>query len=90
MTNTNPKRIDSLEINDAEDGLVVYDPRREMVHHLNPSAALIFDLCDGTRDSTAIAAVLREAYNLDEPPLADTKAGLQELAERQLIEWDAG
>ena len=88
MTNTNPKRIDSLEINDAEDGLVVYDPRREMVHHLNPSAALIFDLCDGTRDSTAIAAVLREAYNLAEPPLADTNAGLQELAERQLIEWD--
>ena len=50
MNNANPIRADSLEINEAEDGLVVYDPAEDMVHHLNPSAALIFDLCDGTRD----------------------------------------
>jgi hypothetical protein len=88
MTNANPKQVDALEINEAEDGLVVYDPNRETVHHLNPAAAVIFDLCDGTRDSAAIAAVLQDLYNLDEPPLSEVSAGLRDLAERQLIAWD--
>lgn len=89
MSDTNPRRAEALEINEAEDGLVVYDPARDMVHHLNPSAAMIFDLCDGTRDIEAIANVLAEAYQLAEPPRQDTVAGLRDLADRELIHWDA-
>jgi hypothetical protein len=88
MTAGNPRRIESLEVNEAEDGLVVFDPSRDMVHHLNSSAAVIFDLCDGTRDAATIAAVLRRAYELEQLPLAATRAGLEDLSRRQLIEWD--
>jgi PqqD family protein of HPr-rel-A system len=86
MTDMNPRKADSLEINEAEDGLVVYDPVHDMVHHLNPSAALIFELCDGTRDADAIAQVLQEAWSLDAPPADDVHAGLEELAELKLID----
>jgi PqqD family protein of HPr-rel-A system len=85
----NPTRVESLEVNEADDGLVVYDPASGMVHHLNPTAAVTFDLCDGTRDPETIARLLGEAFGLDAPPLAETFAGLKELAERGLIRWDA-
>jgi len=88
MIDDNPRRLEPLEVNEAEDGLVIYDPARDMVHHLNPSAAVIFDLCDGTRDADTIARVLGEAYGLREPPLEDAIAGLRELADRQLISWE--
>jgi Coenzyme PQQ synthesis protein D (PqqD) len=87
MTDTHPIRTESLEVNEAEDGLVVFDPRRDMVHHLNPSASVIFDLCDGARDAEAIAAMLAEAYDLDPPPIEHALAGLRDLAERKLIRW---
>jgi Coenzyme PQQ synthesis protein D (PqqD) len=88
MTDHNPRRLQSLEVNEAEDGLVIYDPARDMVHHLNPSAAIIFDLCDGTRNPEKIAHVLAEAYKLDTPPLEQIIAGLRDLADRELIRWD--
>jgi len=88
MTEHNPNRVGALEINEAEDGLVVYDPAQDMVHHLNASAAVIFDLCDGTRDPESIAAVLGDAYELHTPPLEQALAGLRDLAGRRLIRWD--
>jgi hypothetical protein len=88
MTDTHPRKAEALEINEADDGLVVYDPTHDQVHHLNPSASMIFDLCDGTRDADAIAEVLAEAYELAAPPRDDAVTGLRELADRKLIRWE--
>jgi len=84
-----PRQVDGLEVSEAEDGLVVYDPASDMVHHLNPSASLIFDLCDATLDPDGIAAVLAELYGMDAPPRDETLAGLADLARRGLIRWSA-
>lgn len=89
MSTQNPIRSDGLEVEEAEDGLVVFDPRTDTVHHLNPTAAVIFDLCDGSRDAEQIAVLLGEVYELAAPPRADALGGLGELAERGLIEWRA-
>ena len=89
MKHANPTRADSLEVNEAEDGLVVFDAAHDTVHHLNPSAAVIFDLCDGTRDEVAIATALGEAFELDSPPIEQARAALEDLAGRRLIVWDA-
>jgi hypothetical protein len=82
-----PRHAASLELNDAEDGLVVYDAVRQTVHHLNPTASMIFELCDGTHDVDAIARQLAEAYRLEAPPAEDAQAAIAELAERHLITW---
>src|SRR4051812_18637078 len=42
MSDAHPKHAANLEVNEADDGLVVYDPAAGMVHHLNASAAVIF------------------------------------------------
>jgi hypothetical protein len=89
MSDAYPRRADLLEINEADDGLVIYDPTHDKVHHLNTSASMIFDLCDGTRDVEAIAQVLAEAYDLSAPPREDAVAGLDDLADRELIHWVA-
>ena len=87
MEDANPIRSDSLEVNEAEDGLVVFDAVHDTVHHLNPSASLLFDLCDGTRDVATIAGLLGEAFGLDSAPAHATESGLRELADRRLIRW---
>jgi hypothetical protein len=89
MTGAIPRQIEGLEVNEAEDGLVVFDPVRDMVHHLNSSASLIFELCDGKRNPDTIAAILGEAYGLPSSPIDEAVAGLQALAERGLIRWSA-
>jgi hypothetical protein len=89
MNLSKPTRRDGLEIDEAEDGLVVFDPDEDVVHHLNPSAAVIFDLCDGSRDLDEIAALLGEVYELSAPPREDALVGLRGLAERKLISWEA-
>ncbi len=40
------------------DGYVVYDVEEDQLHHLNPSAALIVELCDGSRHLDQIRAAL--------------------------------
>jgi PqqD family protein of HPr-rel-A system len=79
------RRVESLEVNEADDGLVVYDPTSDQVHHLNPSAAVIFDLCDGSRSVEEIAAALGDVYSLPSPPVAEARAGLDELIARGLV-----
>jgi Coenzyme PQQ synthesis protein D (PqqD) len=88
MSDANPRKVEGLEVNEADDGLVVCDPQQDMVHHLNPSAALIFDLCDGSRDADMIALVLSEAYGVTEPLRDQTLAALDDLAGRKLVRWD--
>lgn len=40
------RRGDVLEL-DLGDGLIIYDRDASLVHHLNPSAALVWRLCEG-------------------------------------------
>lgn len=84
-TSTYPRAADRLDLSEADDGLVVYAEATETVHHLNRTAAVIFGLCDGTRDAAAIAAEVALLFALDEPPLAETLACLAELAENELV-----
>ncbi|MDA8310146.1 MAG: HPr-rel-A system PqqD family peptide chaperone [Actinomycetota bacterium] len=88
MSDGKPAKVEPLEVNEAEDGLVVYDPTSGMVHHLNPTASVIFDLSNSTRDPETIARTLAEVFDLDSPPLGDVTAGLRDLAERGLVRWD--
>jgi hypothetical protein len=59
--------VDGLDVNEVQDGLIVYDPAHDRVHYLNASAAIVFSLCDGTLDAPGIAAALAEAYALSQP-----------------------
>lgn len=81
----NPQTAEGLDVSETEDGLVVYHDATDTVHHLNRTAAVVFGLCDGTRDADAIAAEVGTLFALDEPPLEEIASCLDELSETGLI-----
>ena len=74
-----PSVIDGLDVNEVKDGLVVYDPSHDRVHYLNPTAAVVFSLCDGTRDVAALAAMVAAAFGALEPAMAEVESCLAQL-----------
>ena len=80
-----PTRRPHLEITAAEDGYIVYDPTTDRVHHLNPTAAVILELCDGTRTDTDIAADVQSAYRLEQPPTRQVQSCLDDLRRESLV-----
>jgi hypothetical protein len=59
------KAKEGLEVVDVPDGYVVYDTDSDMVHYLNPTAAIVFTLCDGTRNINLISKTISSAYSLE-------------------------
>jgi hypothetical protein len=51
-------RTDDLVITDADGDTLVYDLRSHRAHSLDGAAALLWRLCDGTRDLPTLAAAL--------------------------------
>ncbi len=69
------KDADVLEL-DLEDGLILYDRNANLVHHLNPSARIVWFLCDGITDLGKLAGEIAEEYHLDAQDVAAQVAGL--------------
>jgi Coenzyme PQQ synthesis protein D (PqqD) len=74
-----PKKSDGLEVDEVEDGFVVYQPDRERVHYLNPTANLILELCDGTLTATQIAELIAQTFDLAVPPSQEVDEALAKL-----------
>ena len=54
------------EVAQMPDGVVVYDQEQDKVHYLNPTAAVVYLVCDGHRSISAIGEFLRDIYGLDD------------------------
>lgn len=74
-----------IETNETEHGLIVYDETTDRVHHLNQTAALILELCDGTRTKEQIATDLGRLFELSESPLSTVEECLDQLRDEGLI-----
>ncbi|MBV9548754.1 MAG: methyltransferase domain-containing protein [Alphaproteobacteria bacterium] len=52
---SNPKVHPAVLLSPVEDGYVAYDPVADRLHQLNPVAALLTELCDGSRSVAEVA-----------------------------------
>ena len=59
------KAADVLEL-DMEDGFILFNHDSSLVHHLNPSAAIIWQLCDGSATISELAADISAEFHVDE------------------------
>src|SRR5436190_8666718 len=88
MSSTEPvlpaARSEGLVVEHLAGETLVYDLERDEAHHLNPTAAAVFALCDGrTTASQMVAAV---AQRLGQPVSAETvREAVGQLAERELL-----
>jgi PqqD family protein of HPr-rel-A system len=63
-----------------DDELVVYEPRTGQAYVLNPTAAQIWALCDGSHSLGSIAEALATRYGLaQQQALADVQACVEAL-----------
>jgi hypothetical protein len=79
------QKTDGLDIHLVEDHCVVYDTIGDRIHYLNPTAALVLELCDGKRPPAEIAALVREAYGLATTPLDEITRCLNSLQEMEIV-----
>jgi hypothetical protein len=74
-----PAPADGLDVHEVEDGFVVFDASTDRVHYLNPTATVVFSLCDGTRSAEEVAALVQSAWELESPPVDDVVACVAQL-----------
>jgi len=76
-----------LEALDAE--LLLYDPEQTKTIYLNPTASLIWQMCDGTHTVDEIVGLLQESYPDAADGIAqDVDAALLQFVEHGAIEVD--
>ena len=63
--NSRPCQAPHLEEFEVEDEITLFDPHRNQVHILNPTAAVVWQLSDGTQGVAEIASQLAELYGLE-------------------------
>ena len=83
---THPTARPELEVNEVDDGLVIYDTGRDRVHYLNHTAALVFVLCTGEHAAADVAAHVAAAFDLPaDRATSETDACLAQLAREGLV-----
>ena len=81
-----PRQVENLGITEAEDGLVIFEPRNRQVHHLNIAATIVFELCTGANELEVMGEVMQRAFALQSPPLREIASALTMLRSQLLIE----
>jgi len=74
-----------LEINEATDGVLVYQRDRDRLHLLNPTAALLLESCDGTLRADELPELVATAFGMDEQPVDDVATCLMTLLREGLL-----
>jgi hypothetical protein len=73
------------EISMVPDGCMIYQPSRERVHYLNPTALIVYELCGAGRPVKAIEAFISMAYGLAASPSEAVHACVASLVKEGLI-----
>lgn len=86
-----PQRRLDVRVEPLPDGsAVLYDPRAETAYAISESAALVWELCDGTHGAAAITEELAAVYDAPLARIArDVDALLRHLHELGLLEQTA-
>lgn len=79
-----PAMAEALEVETTPAGAKVRDSAG-VTHYLNPSAAAVLLLCDGTQDAAAIAGQMKDLFDLDQPPVTDVLRALDQLEDLGLL-----
>ena len=59
-----PKVRDGLTVVELDGEAVIYDEETTELHHLNPTATIVFGLCDGSATMAEMAADLSAAFDV--------------------------
>ena len=87
MPATKPRVREDLTVVELDGEAVVYDERTGDLHHLNPTATLVFGLLDGKATGRELARDLAEAYGQPfEQVLEQVQALVRSFRKAKLLE----
>jgi hypothetical protein len=87
MAEFKPKTRSDLTLVEIDGEALVYDPRTEGIHHLNPMASIVYQLTDGKATVSETACGIAEAFGARvEDVERDVKSAVREFRNLQLLE----
>ncbi len=78
-------QVEGLDINEVQDGYVVYQPSEDRVHYLNTTAAVIFEYCDGLQSADDIITQVATAFDLPADRQGEIRQCLDNLIKEGLV-----
>jgi hypothetical protein len=75
-----------IERNEVADGLVIHQGRPARTHHLNNTAALVFELSTGSTSIEEMAGMMQEMFGLETSPLAEVASSVEELRAQGILQ----
>jgi Coenzyme PQQ synthesis protein D (PqqD) len=78
-------KAEGHEFNQVPDGYVIYQAGRDRVHFLNPTAVIVYELCDGKHTVEAIGRYMQESFSLPAPPIEEVKTCLDTFLKEDIV-----
>ena len=79
------QQAQALEVHQTDDGLIVFDRVTDRVHHLNPSAGVLFTLCERPLSRAALIDDALQLYDLDETSAQAIDTAIDQLIEEKVL-----
>ena len=80
---------DGLEVHESDDGLIVFNPATDRVHHLNHTAGVIFELCESPILEHHLLEQVVKLYSLESTQQESITTGLQQLLDEGVLSVSA-
>ena len=85
-TDDYPEQQSDLVFHEIEGEFVVYNPTADCSALLNPTAAMVLELCDGSHTPNEIAAKISQSLSVaQDRVLPDVEAALRKLIENEFL-----
>jgi hypothetical protein len=79
------QRAPGIEIGEVTDGFIASCSDGQRIHHLNPSAALILEVCGEATPASDLPELLAAAFELMAPPTEDVELCINEFLKEGLL-----
>ena len=75
----------NLEVHEVPDGYIVYQADQDRVHYLNKTAAIIFELCNGSLNADTVVTRVAQVFDLGSSAHDEIRSGLTTLMKEGLV-----
>src|SRR5262245_38143120 len=79
------RQVAGLEISQMPDGWIIYRQETDRVHFLNPTAVLIFELCNGRHTLMEMDTILTTAFALPASMTDNARVCVSRLVDEGLV-----
>lgn len=82
-----PKMREDLAVVELDGEAVIYDDRNGELHHLNPTATIVFSICDGSATVKELSAEISREFGVSEDEVErQIRALLREFRKAELLD----